>query len=85
VKEVRKIFYGAVFKVVTDNDPLTYVTSSAKLDATKHRWLAALSNYTFKTTYRLGKNNVDADGLSRIPQSQSDEKTINEKVISAMS
>ena len=36
--------YGNQFLVCTDNNPLTYVLSSAKLDATGHRWLAALSH-----------------------------------------
>ena len=38
----------------------------AKLDATGHRWLAELSNYNFSLTYRSGKKNADADGLSRL-------------------
>lgn len=57
--------YGADFTVVTDNNPLTYVLTSAKLDATSHRWLAALSTYSFKVQYRAGKHNLDADALSR--------------------
>ena len=60
--------YGNQFTVVTDNNPLTYVLSSAKLDATGHRWLAALSTYTFSLKYRSGRTNGDADGLSRRPQ-----------------
>ena len=57
--------YGAKFEVVTDNNPLTYVFSTAKLDATGQRWLAELSNYNCSISYRSGKNNADADGLSR--------------------
>ena len=30
--------YGNTFNVVTAHDPLTYVLSSVKLDATGHRW-----------------------------------------------
>ena len=59
--------YGNEFHVRTDNNPLTYVLSSAKLDATGHRWVAALSCYNFSITYRSGKQNNDADGLSRLP------------------
>ncbi|TKS67456.1 Retrovirus-related Pol polyprotein from transposon 412 [Collichthys lucidus] len=59
--------YGANFVVVTDNNPLTYLLSTAKLDAASHRWLAALSTYTFKLQYRAGKQNLDADALSRRP------------------
>lgn len=53
--------------MVTDSNPLTYVLSTAKLDATGYRWLAALSTYNFTLQYRSGKQNIDADGLSRRP------------------
>ena len=59
--------YGNQFLVCTDNNPLTYVLTSAKLDATGHRWLAALSTYNFSLKYKSGKSNCDADGLSRRP------------------
>ena len=48
--------YGAKFQVFTDNNPLTYVLTSAKLDATSHRWVSTLSNYTFSITYKPGRN-----------------------------
>lgn len=60
--------YGCRFTVLTDNNPLTYVLTSAKLDAAGHRWLAALSTYSFDIKYRAGQANGDADGLSRRPQ-----------------
>ena len=60
--------YGYNFNVVTDNNPLTYELTTAKLDATGQRWLAALGTYDFTLTYRCGKANGDADGLSRRPQ-----------------
>ena len=59
--------YGTHFTVVTDSNPLTYILTSAKLDATSYRWLAALSTFSFKLQYRAGKQNLDADGLSRRP------------------
>ena len=49
-----------------DNNPLTYVLTTAKLDATGHRWVAALSNYTFSIIYKPGKVHKDADALSHI-------------------
>ena len=60
--------YGKHFEVYTDNNPLTYVLTSAKLDATGHRWLAALGSYDFSLKYKSGTSNGDADGLSRRPQ-----------------
>ena len=50
----------------TDNNPLTYVLTTAKLDATGHRWVAALSNYAFSIIYKPGKGHKDADALSHI-------------------
>ena len=73
--------YGTEFTVLTDNNPLTYVLTSAKLDAAGHRWLAALSTYRFEVKYRPGNTNQDADGLSRRPQepSQEDDAFLQEK------
>jgi dUTPase len=60
--------YGNKFVVFTDNNPMTYVLEKAKLDATGHRWIAALGVYDFTIKYRTGKSHQDADGLSRMPQ-----------------
>ena len=55
-----------MFEVYTDNNPLTYVLSSAKLDACGQRWVAKLANYNFTIKYKCGLGNVEADALSRI-------------------
>lgn len=65
--------YGTRFRVYTDNNPLTYILTSAMLDATGHRWLAALAAYDFDIKYRPGVNNADADGMSRLPGLQESE------------
>ncbi|KAL7866135.1 hypothetical protein SRHO_G00113820 [Serrasalmus rhombeus] len=67
VDKLHDYLYGVPFEVRTDNNPLTYIMTSAKLDATGHRWLSALSTYTFGLKYRPGRKNVDADSLSRRP------------------
>ena len=64
-EKLHDYLYGSEFTVVTDSNPLTYILTSARLDATSYRWLAALSNYTFKLQFRAGKQNLDADALSR--------------------
>ena len=63
----HEYLYGGEFEVYTDNNPLTYILTTAKLDATGQRWVASLANYNFKIFYRSGKLNVEADALSRIP------------------
>ena len=56
---------GQDFEVVTDNNPLTYVLTTAKLHSTGLRWVATLANYRFSIRYRSGKKHIDADYLSR--------------------
>lgn len=58
---------GTHFTVITDNNPLTYILTSAKLDATGQRWVSALGQYNFDMIYRQGIKNQDADGMSRYP------------------
>ncbi len=67
VDKFHDYLYGAQFTIMTDNNPLTYVLSSAKLNATGHRWLAALATYNFSLKYKPGRHNIDADILSRYP------------------
>ena len=62
----HEYLYGGIFEVFTDNNPLTYVLTSAILDATGQRWIATLANYNFKIFYKAGKLNLDADTLSRV-------------------
>ncbi len=61
------LFYAPHFTIYTDNNPLTYVMSTAKLNAVGHRWVGELSEFHFNIKYRPGKSNIDADTLSRIP------------------
>ena len=66
-EKFHEYLYGSnMFEVYTDNNPLTYVLSSAKLDACGQRWVAKLANYNFTIKYKCGLSNVEADALSRI-------------------
>lgn len=70
IEKFQDYLYGKKIAVITDNNPLTDVLTSAKLDATGHRWVAALAAFDFEIHYRSGRNNTDADSLSRLPESQ---------------
>ena len=72
--------YGSEFAVYTDNNPLTYVLTTAKLDATGHRWLAGLSTYNFSIHYVAGQQNVDADSLSRAVRDNAAERVEAESI-----
>ncbi|XP_058494566.1 uncharacterized protein LOC131465683 [Solea solea] len=74
VDKFHDYLYGVRFTVRTDNNPLTYVLSTAKLSAVGHRWLSALSTYNFDVQYRPGRHNIDADLLSRIMPDESSEE-----------
>ena len=65
-EKFHESLYGSKpFEVYTDNNPLTYVLTSAKVDACGQRW-AKLANYNFIIKYRCGQSNVEADALNRI-------------------
>lgn len=61
------LYYAPTFTVYSDNNPLTYILSTAKLNATTSRWVAELADFHFTIKYRPGKENSDADALSRMP------------------
>ena len=54
------------FVVQTDNNPLTYIFSSANLDAAGQRWVAQLASYNFALEYQKGEDNTVADFLSHL-------------------
>ena len=54
------------FVVCTVNNLLTYIFSSANLDAAGQRWVAHLASYNFSLEYQKGKDNTVADFLSQI-------------------
>ena len=62
------------FVVHTDNNPLTYIFSSANLDAAGQRWVAPLTSYNFSLEYQKGKDNTVADFLSWMNERLPDEE-----------
>ena len=62
------------FVVRIDNNPLTYIFSSANLDAAGQHWVAHLASYNFSLEYQKGKYNTVANFLSwmneRLPEEE---------------
>ena len=62
------------FVVQTDNNPLTYIFSSANLDAAGQQWVTRLASYNFSLEYQKGKDNTVAKFLSwmskRLPEEE---------------
>ena len=61
------LYYSPPFLVYTDNNPLTYVLTTAKLNACALRWVGELADFKFTIHYKPGKSHRDADGFSRLP------------------
>ena len=58
------LYHAPSFTVYTNNNPLTYVLTSAKLNATGLHWIGELADFTFDIKYRPGTSHIDADTLS---------------------
>eukprot|EP00064_Thunnus_orientalis_P010298 superscaffoldBa00001384_g10324 len=58
---------GKPFTVWTDNNPLTYILTKPKLDASEQRWMCKSAPFDFDIKYVPGVQNVIPDHLSRIP------------------
>lgn len=78
MEKFRDYLVADKFTVYTDNNPLTHLLTTAKLDATGQRWVAALSDFDFDVVYRPGKKNTDADVLSRYPFDKIQDQLLNE-------
>ena len=66
------LYYAEYFDVYTDFNPLTYINTSCKLNATGQRWVNVLTNFQFYVNYQPSIQNNVADLLSRFPKSSQD-------------
>ena len=67
VKKNRQLFYGIPFVVVSDHQPLKNLESLSTKVNRVQRWYDFLSAYTYTLEYRPGKQNGNADLMSRLP------------------
>ena len=65
-EKFREYLLGHTFTVYTDNNPLSYMQTTAKLAAVEQRWASQLAHFNFDIKYRPGPSNRNADALSRI-------------------
>ena len=50
-RAISKYLYSNTFVIYMDNNSLTYILISAKLDTTGHHWVASLATYNFALSY----------------------------------
>ena len=80
----HEYLYVGHSEVYTDNNPLTYILTTAKLDATGQRWVGSLANYNFKIFYKSGKLNVEVDALSCIPWESTQVENVEPLIVKTM-
>jgi hypothetical protein len=56
---------GRLFKIRTDHVSLKYLLNQKIVTPMQHQWLIKLMGYDYEIEYRKGKDNVEADCLSR--------------------
>lgn len=66
VKNFRPYLYGNKFIIYTDHRPLAWLDSLKEPNSKLTRWRLRLQEYDFETKYKAGKQNTNADALSRI-------------------
>ena len=66
VKKFHKYLYGLTCNVYTDNNPLMYMLTMAKLYAVSHQLVASLASHNVQLYYRAGMTSIDADTLLRV-------------------
>ncbi|KAL0820853.1 hypothetical protein ABMA28_005522 [Loxostege sticticalis] len=65
-KHFRPYLYGRKFFIYTDHRPLVWLYSIQEPNSKLTRWRLRLQEYDFEIIYRSGKQNTNADALSRI-------------------
>lgn len=66
VKHFRPYLYGRKFYIYTDHRPLAWLNSLKDPNSKLTRWRLRLQDYNFEIIYKKGKQNTNADALSRI-------------------
>ena len=72
------------FKVITDHKNLEYFMKPKMLSERQVRWAAMLSRFNMEILYRLRKQNVQANALSRREQDlpkDADNKRLRKRII----
>jgi transposase InsO family protein len=65
----RPYIYGVdQFQLVTDHQALTYLNSLSEKSQRLTRWKLLMQEYNYVFLHRPGRDNMNADALSRIPQ-----------------
>lgn len=65
-KYFRPYLFGRKFKIITDHKPLTWLFSLKEPNSKLIRWRLNLEEFDYTIIYKKGKENANADALSRV-------------------
>lgn len=65
-KHFRPYLYGKKFTIYTDHRPLAWLNSIKEPNSKLTRWKLRLEEFDYNIVYKTGKQNCNADALSRI-------------------
>ena len=90
VKKFHQFLYGRHFTIYTDHKPLLGIFRAGRAipqmaSSRIQRWALAMSTYEYDLLYRPGKENGNADALSRLPlKTVSSQTPIPQEVVKLM-
>ena len=76
----RVYLEGKPFVIQTDHKSLAHLAQIKDTHGRIARWLLVLQPYEYKTSYRPGSKNVNADGLSREQSSHLEDGEVSGKL-----
>ena len=85
MEQFHEYLYNKTLVIYLDNNPFTYILTSAKVNATGQHWVASLENYNFALSYQSGKTNVDADALYYILREEHNQHIEDDSVCAQIS
>lgn len=65
VEKLKYYLIGRKFDLVTDHAPLRWMAAAKDTNARVTRWFLTLQDFSFRVVHRPGKENANADALSR--------------------
>lgn len=74
LKKWRHYILGSKLIIKTDQQSLKHMMKQRLVEGIQHKLLLKLMEYDYCIEYKAGKENVEADALSRLPQGKSEEE-----------
>ena len=67
IRRLRRYLFSVFFLIFTDHECLQQISKIGESKPRIQRWMEFLSAYNYRLSYRRGRDNANADFLSRLP------------------